>query len=283
MRALLSLALLLGLTACACVPPDWGAAAILRPSRRPVTVTPALAHESLVLRTGDLTLHGWLFRAAAPRRGLIVYLHGIADNRQSAAGVAARFVPRGFDVFAYDSRAHGDSTGDACTYGYYEKGDLSRWLDALDAEPVVLVGVSLGGAVALQAAADDPRVLGVVAVSSFADLDSIVRERAPWYLSSGYVTAALAEAGRTAHFPTGEASPVRAAARIRVPVLLLYGTRDRETSPAHSQRIFAALAGPRQIHAIAGAGHSDVLGKPESWRLIDAWLDELPALARARL
>lgn len=32
-----------------------------------------------------------------------------------------RFCKLGFDVVAYDSRANGESEGDACTYGFHEK------------------------------------------------------------------------------------------------------------------------------------------------------------------
>jgi pimeloyl-ACP methyl ester carboxylesterase len=54
-----------------------------------------------------------------------------------------------FDVLAYDSRAHGESGGNACTYGYYEKRDLSRAIDLIGLRPVVALGISLGAAVAL--------------------------------------------------------------------------------------------------------------------------------------
>ena len=91
------------------------------------------------------------------RRGTLIYLHGVADNRASGAGVIERFRKRGFDVVAYDSRAHGESDGDACTYGFYEKQDLRRVLDSVGVGPIVLVGCSLGAAVALQLAADEPR------------------------------------------------------------------------------------------------------------------------------
>jgi len=65
-------------------------------------------------------LKGWQCVATGNRRGTLIYLHGIADNRGSAAGVIERFVRRGFDVVAYDSRAHEESTGRVCTYGFYE-------------------------------------------------------------------------------------------------------------------------------------------------------------------
>src|SRR6185503_3744200 len=100
---------------------DSGANQILIPARRPATVTD-VPHAEVDFRTFDgLTLRGWLFRSqAARRRGLIVYLHGIGDDRRAAAGMAQRFGPEGYDVLGYDSRAHGQSDGRYCTYGYFE-------------------------------------------------------------------------------------------------------------------------------------------------------------------
>lgn len=255
-----------------CFPPEWGANAILHPHKRRTAVVPGLPFEDLVFVSDGATFRGWRFRTDKPRRGLIVYLHGSADNRQSAIGFAQRFVPQGFDVVAYDSRAHGDSGGDACTYGFHEKKDLSRALDAVQAETAILFGTSLGGAVALQAAADDPRVVGVIAQSSFSDLETIVRQRAPFFASAAEVDGALRIAETRARFRVAETSPRLAAARIHVPVLLIHGERDRETKASHSRAIFEALAGPRELLIVPRAGHNDTLADPRTWERIDAWL-----------
>jgi pimeloyl-ACP methyl ester carboxylesterase len=259
----------------ACFPPEWGANAILHPYRRRPTVTPDLAFEDVAFINNGVTLRGWLFKTSAPRRGLIVYLHGSADNRESGLGFAHRFVPQGFDVLAYDSRAHGDSEGEACTYGFYEKQDLARALDAVKGDSAILFGTSLGGAVALQAAADDRRVIGVIAQSSFSDLETVIRQRAPFIARRSEVDAAMRLAEVRGRFQVSEVSPARAAARIRVPVLLIHGERDRETPPSHSQAIFAALAGPKELFVVPGAGHNDTLADAETWRRIDQWLVRL--------
>ena len=94
-------------------------------------------------------------------------------------------------MVAYDSRAHGNSQGDACTYGFYEKEDLRSVLDTLDPGPIVLIGTSLGAAVALQAAADDSRVTAVVAAEVFSDLRTVARERAPFFLTEEVIRKAI--------------------------------------------------------------------------------------------
>jgi pimeloyl-ACP methyl ester carboxylesterase len=258
--------------------PGWAASGLLHPSRRPVDPSLAAKYGRLTFQGDGVRLEGWKLRASGQVRGTVVYLHGVADNRGSSLG-AARLTERGFDLVAYDSRAHGNSDGEACTYGFYEKRDLSRVLDLVEHAPIVVIGSSLGAAVALQAAAEDHRIKAVVAAESFSDLETIARERAPKFLTQGSIAKAFAIAEEQGRFAVAEVSPVRAAARIPVPVLLLHGALDRETAPSHSQRIFDALAGPKQLVVVPGAGHNQAL-QSAVWPRIEAWIDavtkELP-------
>lgn len=215
-----------------------------------------------------------MFRGAGVSRGTVIYLHGSADNRTSGLYVAERYTARGFDVLLYDSRAHGESDGDSCTYGYYEKDDLRRAIDGVQKKPVVVIGVSLGGAVALQAAALDPRIATVVAVATFSDLRTVATERAPGFASEKNIDQALRLAESMAHFRVDDVSPVAIAKNIPVPVLLIHGENDHETLPAHSQRVFAALRGPKRLILVPGAGHNDAL-RADAWNAVDVWLDSV--------
>jgi len=262
--------------ATSCLPPEWGANAILHPLRRPLSGRPALAHEDVSFSSDGLLLKGWIFRPHTKTDRWIVYLHGVADNRESGVGLAERYVRQGYSVLAYDARAHGDSQGSECTYGYYEKRDLTRALDSVGASDAILFGSSLGAAVALQAAAIEPRVRGVVAESTFADLESVVRERAPFFATRKEVDAALALAERMGHFVVAEVSPLKAAPAIKVPVLLIHGSADKETRPAHSVRVHAALLSPKKLVLVPGAGHRQALGAERTWRLIDQWIASIP-------
>jgi len=254
------------------MPPSWGANALLHPQRRQVSKVPSLPFERVDLDVAPgVRLAGWIFRTPQPRRGTLVYLHGLSDNRGSTIGIANHFVPLGFDVLAYDARAHGESGGEACTYGFHEKRDLGRALDLVGARRVLVFGISLGAAVGLQAAAIDPRIALVVAVAPFSDLRTAARERAPFFASQANIDEAFRIAEAEAHFRADEVSPVAAAPRLRVPVLLVHGAEDQETPPAHAQRILAALPGPKQLVLVPGAHHNDAL-TPATWAAIDAWV-----------
>jgi pimeloyl-ACP methyl ester carboxylesterase len=252
--------------------PVFAAGGLLHPFRRRVGSPAPDGCEDVRFEGAGVALRGWRCQARKSRRGTLVYLHGVADNRGSGAGIVRRFVDRGFDVIAYDSRAHGDSEGAACTYGYFEKNDLRRVLDRVPPGPVVLVGTSLGAAVALQATADDPRISAVVAAETFSDLQTIAHERAPFFLSEATIDKAFSLAETRGRFEVAAVSPVAAAARITVPVLLIHGALDRDTPPEHSERVFGALRGPKRLILVPGAGHNKSLAG-DVWQEIEAWIE----------
>ena len=265
--------LLLGLGAA--MLPSIGAGLILHPLRRPVTTTAPAGCEAVDFKGENVNLKGWRGEAMGERRGTLVYLHGVADNRAGAAGVMQQFRKRGFDVIAYDSRAHGESGGNACTYGFFEKEDLRRVLDTVKPGPIVLVGSSLGGAVALQyAAGGDKRIAAVVSAESFSDIRSVVIERAPFFFSAGTIDRAFNLAEQKGKFRLNDVSPVLAAKSISAPSLIIHGALDSDTPPDHARRIFAALAGPKRLILVPNAKHNESL-QGTMWQEIERWIDSV--------
>ena len=254
--------------------PAAGANGLLHPTRRSVIAVPPAACQDEVFEGDGLSLRGWRCRASSARRGTLVYLHGIADNRSSAVGVVERFGRRGLDVVAYDSRAHGQSDGGICTYGFNEKRDLHRVLDTVQSGPVILLGTSPGAAVALQAAATDPRVTAVVAAETFSDLRTVATERAPFFFTAGLIARAFRVAEQQGGFDVDSVSPLAAAAQVHVPVLLVHGAADTHTSPDHSRRVLAALAGPSRLILVEGARHNESL-RAEVWDEVERWIEDV--------
>ena len=253
--------------------PGIAAGGLLHPNRVTTVAEVPDGCEEHQLAPGQMQLSGWRCTTPVhPRRGTIVYLHGIADNRSSSIGAIRRYVPRGFDVLAYDSRAHGRSEGNICTYGFHEKHDLRRIVDTAAPGPIVLFGTSLGAAIALQEAVDDPRISSIVAAEVFSDLRAIALERAPTILPWWVIDRAFAIAEQRGEFKVEEVSPRAAAERIQVPVLLIHGAEDRDTSPAHSKRVYEALRGPKRLLLVEGAGHNASLSAPATWEVIDEWI-----------
>jgi alpha-beta hydrolase superfamily lysophospholipase len=263
--------------------PAMAANGLLHPMRRAVFQRIPDNCENVTFPGVGVTLKGWRCHATGEPRGTLIHLHGIADNRGSASNVIQRYTARGFDVIAYDSRAHGDSEGSICTYGYFEKDDLRQIIGGVEHTPIVLIGTSLGAAIALQAAAGEPRIAGVVAAETFSDLRTVARERAPWILSEDIVARAFQLAEKSGEFEVDAVSPEKAARRIRVPVLLIHGADDRDTAASHSQRVLAALAGPKRLILVEGAGHNQSLRQEKIWVEIDRWIADAVSVFNRRI
>lgn len=122
---------------------------------------------------------------AAPRRPPVLFLHGIAMNRQAFDfgverwSVAAHLAAAGFETFAVDLRGHGGSRRGPTsrwTLDTYLAEDLPAALDAVraatGAEDVLLVGHSQGAILGMAACALYPeRIRALVALAGPAHFD----------------------------------------------------------------------------------------------------------------
>lgn len=260
---------------------EIGANLALHPPRKRITATPPAGCHEITIHGGGIPIRGWQGNAAGARHGTIIYLHGIADNRESGSGVMERFRKRGFDVIACDSRAHGETGGDVCTYGVREKDDLKRIMAMAKPGPVILIGSSLGAAVALQHAARDENIAGIVAAECFSDLRTVALERAPFFFSDETKQEALEMVEANGGFRVDDASPEEAARTIKIPILLVHGEMDRDTKPVHSHRIFEALAGPKELILVPGATHNQSLSGGDIWIRIERWVDAVISSQRS--
>jgi len=143
-------------------------------------------------------------------------------------------------------------------------------LDTVGPGPIVLIGTSLGAAVALQGSGDDPRVTAVVAAETFSDSCAPSRPSARRSSSPAASSRWRSEwPSRRGISRSDAVSPIEAAPSIRIPVLLVHGAADIDTPPAHSERVFRKLAGSKRLMVDAGrAAHESLNGL--AWKEIQA-------------
>jgi alpha-beta hydrolase superfamily lysophospholipase len=227
-----------------------------------------LPFDEITMKTPEgIALQGWFVPATVPARGTVIYLHGVSECRIVGLPMAKHLHDRGYHVFLYDSRRHGDSGGKFCTYGFYEKHDASAAITMLlqrpDATPgkIALFGSSMGAAVALQTASIDHRIAGVVAESGFATLRGIFDDyqrrmiKLPWHYLRNLV---IKRSEFLAHFKANLVCPVEAVKAIHVPVFILHGTADDLISSRYSEQVFAEANEPKELWLISGAKHNNM-------------------------
>jgi dipeptidyl aminopeptidase/acylaminoacyl peptidase len=240
----------------------------VRPPRMTVPLSPddyRLKVERVAIRAGDGTrLSAWFIpRPGAPA---VVLLHGYPAEKADLLPIASSLAPR-FATLLVDQRYFGDSDGRVTTLGFRERDDLKRALDFLEsrgASPVGVFGFSLGGAVALMAAAEDPRIRAIVAYAPFSDLRTLGRELYGWMWLARYpfVETMLLWSRLFLGADISRPSPVEAAARVAVPVLLVHSRTDEQIPFRHAERLKAALAAnPRAEFEFMDHGRHGELGE----------------------
>ena len=212
----------------------------------------------------------WVLKAppASAGKGTVLVLHGLCDSKASYyRGLARMLTQKGFDVVLPDLRAHGRSTGQYVTYGALEKHDQRRTMDLLYQEgivqePLYVLGVSLGGSVAIQYAALDPRVKGVMAMAppkDFAMLSRRFINSVHRLMSDEDFQKVLVRAGEIGNFDPGDASALDAAAKLRCPLLLVHGNLDIIVPHSDSEVLRDAAGGPVELESLVLHGHIGML------------------------
>jgi predicted alpha/beta-fold hydrolase len=131
--------------------------AIIKPYRTHEKITPkelGLSGKSVEILTKDsLKLAGYFIESQQDStKGIIILVHGIGACKEHFLGLSASLAEKGIATFLFDGRAHGESEGNYCTYGFQEKYDISAIVDYLQEEnpntPIGIWGNSLGGTTA---------------------------------------------------------------------------------------------------------------------------------------
>jgi alpha-beta hydrolase superfamily lysophospholipase len=246
--------------------------------------------EDFAVRAPDgVLLRGWKARPGRSSGDWVLLFHGVSDNRTGMTGQAALLLHHGYGVVMMDGRAHGESGGTMATYGWLERQDTQSIVDALTITEkprnVFALGSSMGAAIALQSAAVDARIAGVVAESSFSDLREVTYDYAglhwsPWLGKTLFRPGAwtvISTAQKEGGFSVDEVSPEKSVSARPFPVLLICDGADQVVPCRHSRRIFRAAAGPKELWEVPGAGHASAIGaEPAEYEMrVTSFFDNL--------
>ena len=261
----------------------------------------------------DLFVRRWQ-ADGVPHRWTFVIVHGLGEHGGRYRHLAEWFAPRGATVYAMDHRGHGRSGG--------QRGhapSLNALLDDVElvvhraadeaGGPLVLVGHSFGGLLAIAYALDRPARLDraifsapalvpkvkvpawkqalagvlpkIAPKASFAnEIDPNVLSRDP-AIGRAYVSDPLVHkqitAGLYANTIARGESFIARAPDLRVPFLLLHGRDDQIVDPSGSERFFAIATAPGRAFCLYPGLYHEIFNEVEKEKVfqdIDSWLTQ---------
>ena len=212
----------------------------------------AVTPQDVKIPTADgLEIAGWFIPSTASDKALLL-VHGHNSSRSHEFGgefpeLAAAMHRRGFSVLMIDLRGHGQSEAAYCTFGLSERQDVIgavNWLKQQGFQPskIGVLGVSLGAAAVIGAAADNPDIGVLVLDNSFAEIYPLIEER--WRSASGLPNFFLPTTLLFNHWLTGydqtSSRPFKELERISSrPIFIIHSRLDPSTPVEHAYKLRA--------------------------------------------
>jgi fermentation-respiration switch protein FrsA (DUF1100 family) len=206
-------------------------------------------------------LHGWFIPGDAGRP-VVLYCHGNAGNISDRLFTVRFLHQHGLSVLIFDYRGYGQSLGEASEAGTYSDARGARkwlinkgWSDAR----MIYLGRSLGAAVALQLAIEEPPA-GLVLETPFTSIAEMGRHHYPllfpligWLLEVDYDNRSKIT-------------------RLKAPLLLIHGTMDEIVPVSMGEQLHAAAQGKKKLLLLNGAYHNSPFYETHP-EYTDAWRD----------
>jgi dipeptidyl aminopeptidase/acylaminoacyl peptidase len=193
---------------------------------------------------------------------VVVMLAGLDSTKEEFRSTEALFLERGMATFCVDGPGQGEAEYDLAIRGDWEVPgqaivDTVAAQPGIDPERIGIWGVSLGGYYA-------PRVTsGVEQIRACIALAGPFNFGECWDQFPGLTRAAFTARSKSADQEEGrqralELDLTDAAARIRVPLLVVAGKQDRLIPWQHAERLVAEAGGPTELIMLEDGNHGNM-------------------------
>ena len=261
---------------------------------KPLPVTPDAAeieYDDIYLDTADgKRLHGWKLHADGswqekgklgkhrPNQksaGTILFFHGNGDNVSTQLPNTFWLVKEGYDLYVFDYREYGLSQGEAELDSTIDDMALMMkyTIDQLAKnEKLIVIGHSLGGAMAIYAVAHSEyknRIEALITIEAFSDYHDVTQDvlSKSWlfWLFQWPLSFTVDNSYRPLD-SIGLISPV--------PVAIIHSKSDEMIPMYHAERLFAAAKQPKTFLQI-NSNHSNILLSKENRQVLFDYLKTL--------
>lgn len=212
-------------------------------------------------------LAGFVYAAKKPTLQWAFLVHGYTNTHADVEYLAAQYAERGYNVFAPDLRAHGESGGDLIGMGWPDRIDILHWVEYLakrfgDEIEIALHGVSMGAAAVCMASGEKlpVQVKAVVSDCAFTDLPSMLAGQVKKLYGlprHPVVDDARIMLKARGGYDIKRASALEQVKKSATPTLFIHGASDGFIPASMARELFEVCTAPeKRLLIVAGAGHA---------------------------
>lgn len=231
-----------------------------------------LAFEDVSLTATDGTrLHGWWLPAkpGVEVKGTVLHLHGNGGNLAWHLGGSWWLPEQGYQVLMLDYRGYGVSEGSPSLPAIYQDVDAAfAWLAAkpeVQAKPLVLLGQSLGGAMAVHYLAEHPSQRQRLQAVVLDGVPASYRAVGQYALSTSWLTWPL-QVPLSWLVPDSD-SANRSVAELKGTPALIFQSMDDPIVPLNNGIELYKHASPPRVLQLTRGGHVQTFADP-TWRQV---------------
>jgi uncharacterized protein len=229
-------------------------------------------HEDVEFTTSDgLHLKGWYIRS---RNGAAV----ISFPGRASSQERAKFLARhGYGVLLFDRRGEGESDGDPNLLGWHGERDIHAAVKYLQSRPDVDpdriggIGLSVGGEMMIEAAAESPELKAIVSEGGSArSYRDEIANRSGLGEVFGVGVFSAATSLWTSDLPPADLKGL--VPKISGATFFIYGEHGQPAEKPANEGFYEVARGPKEIWEVAGSGHmAGTKAQPEEYerRVVD--------------
>jgi len=212
----------------------------------------------------------------------IILVHGWGRNLSRMMPFIQKFNPLGYNLLAFDARNHGSSSLEKHpTVGTFSEDTIAALdflveSDLISSNNIGILGLSIGGGAAINAAGWDDRIKSVISIGALSHPVALMKHEfqkrhIPDFISAiilGYMQFRF-------RLDFDKIAPVRNITKTNSAVLLIHGDEDETVPLVHGQAL-AETGNPTQtrLWLVPGMGHSNCHNHPDFWENVDTFLKE---------
>jgi pimeloyl-ACP methyl ester carboxylesterase len=228
-------------------------------------------------------------------KGTIIFCHEFSSDMYSCARYARPLIDAGFDVFTFDFRGHGDSSGGGRRYRPLQWPSDKELEDVLGACAYVesllagegkstgvgVFGVSRGAGAALLAAASESNIKAIICDGAFSTVETLVALMKRWaYIFARvrlvyenhpeafwrllvWLLMRFAQPKLSCRFPSVRKALKEMQPR---PIMFIHGQRDSYIRTEQAHLLYETAAGPKYLWIVEEAKHNQsVVVQPKEY------------------